>query len=155
MLAVEVGRGVALPLSNLVYVFLFLAPNRPSKFAIEASSSTTTTTTYCCDLCLRSRGCSVASYNSSYTAARAASACCLLQQLRSWLLLAYFSNYVKTMYQGQFLWTYVSQNWSEFHRWSGKEQVSCHNFGCFWWSLLVYVTIFQAPPTAKLHLPVW
>ena len=31
----------------------------------------------CCDLCLRSRGCPFASYDSSYTAARAASACWL------------------------------------------------------------------------------
>ena len=78
------------------WFILLLARNRPSKLAFAASSSITATTSNCCDLCLRSRVCPVASYDTSDTAARAASACCLLQQLQSCLLkcAAYFSNYM-------------------------------------------------------------
>ena len=138
---------------------LRLARNRPSKVAIAASSSVLPlffryrSFFLCssaiaasssvlplfflccccccyCDLCFRSRGYLVASYDSSYTAARAASALLpQLQQLRSCLLqcAAHFSNYVPR----SVVCTSAASS-CELHRWSGKVKVSSHSFGSCW-----------------------
>ena len=142
MLAVEEVRGVALPLS--VY---FASRSQPPvegcyrsfflcSSAIAASSSVLPLFFLCCccccycDLCFRSRGYLVASYDSSYTAARAASALLpQLQQLRSCLLqcAAHFSNYVPR----SVVCTSAASR-CELHRWSGKVKVSSHSFGSCW-----------------------
>ena len=80
LLAVGAVRGVTLPLLYCLFCFAPVKACHRSFFLYYYLCC-------CCDLCLRSRGCPVASYDSSYTAASEASARCLLQQLRSCLSL--------------------------------------------------------------------
>ena len=105
MLAVEAGRGVALP----PLLDHFVSRSQPPLKACHPSFFLYCY--YCCDPSLWSGGCPVASYDSStYTAARAASACCMLQQLCRCLLqcMACFSKYVPRSISSKIL-RYVRQ----------------------------------------------
>ena len=126
MLAVGAGGSVASP-----RLFYFVSCS-PSKLAIAASSSTTSTTAV---IRVWPMGCPVASYVSSYTAARAASAWCLLPQLRSWLLAAVRGVLFKLRTKVSCTYLYGSSTSScGFTRLSGKVEVIWQNFGSLRWS---------------------
>ena len=150
MLAVEEGRVMAL--SPLVY---FVSRSQPPVKASHRSFVLYYCYYCCCDMCLRSGGCPVASCDSPYTGARAASACCLLPQLRSCLLQcsAYVSNYVPRSDSFKML-LYVRQPLVAVSSTDGVEKyklvVSISvAFGDRDWS----TSDFPGPPTAKFPLP--